>query len=668
MAPLLRSQSGAHRVEGADIPHGVVSGELKVQCIVLSDTTSTATQDLEKTLLSCIFGSRLQLIRITDPGRTPGSTIHGDGANRVAHGTTFELVTSRELDGGKTFWGGTTKIVHWVYVETKGSRPNGELPPIHNLEDLLGEYAHFGALTPRKAVARLELLTSPAAGDHIHELDPDDFEVIDEPLGQSGNEKADGCGFVPQDMLDRLNLDQGACSGIQVRILIPRLGLFKGVLACKPDITKIQLVPSMRKVPPSESSARHSVALLLITKQGIFPSKANVTIGRRLQASADSTAGVKPLKTPYEKPSLGKMLQPLWEGQGVPRDAIETYKREAIERYNAAFGVQQSVDDPQSHKHWNHANVVGLRDPTGQLPYGVYIPGLPPTLLPRGRRVFVTRYPCVKPEDGRLIPVIVERPDAMSPTDWAFLSGQKFGSLYFSTAGPESIPMACAKGDLDGDLYVICWDESIIEHLSRRPELLEPFVPPPVEPKPANKMQSDGWLGRAQDHLRDPATLQEGKEVGRYCTAWQKAVKAAGPGGVADADAIALGEAFAQTLERGKHGGVINLPSHLQGRLQGSKQRSAAVAGPTAAATCSKGGVEGSRPAASLDAPMPPPTPAHTERDSLSELNLKELRQIIDDEALPVRKNVGGVGRRTKENIIAEVRSARAVKLGSYDQ
>ena len=155
MAPLLRSQSGAHRVEGADIPHGVVSGELKVQCIVLSDTTSTATQDSEKTLLSCIFGSRLQFIRITDPGREPGSTIHGDGANRVPHGTTFELVTSRELDGGKTFWGGTTKIVHWV-VETKGSRPNGELPPIHNLEDLLGEYAHFSALTPRKAVARLE--------------------------------------------------------------------------------------------------------------------------------------------------------------------------------------------------------------------------------------------------------------------------------------------------------------------------------------------------------------------------------------------------------------------------------------------------------------------------------------------------------------------------------
>ena len=52
----------------------------------------------------------------------------------------------------------------------------------------------------------------------------------------------------------------------------------------------------------------------------------------------------------------------------------------------------------------------------------------------------------------------------------------------------------------------------------------------------------------------------------------------------------------------------------------------------------------------------------------MSELNLKELRQIIDDEALPVKKNVGGVGRRTKENIIAEVRSARAVKLGNYDQ
>jgi len=35
----------------------------------------------------------------------------------------------------------------------------------------------------------------------------------------------------------------------QVRVFIPSMGVFKGVLMRKPGITKIQLTPSMRKVP-----------------------------------------------------------------------------------------------------------------------------------------------------------------------------------------------------------------------------------------------------------------------------------------------------------------------------------------------------------------------------------------------------------------------------------
>ena len=138
--------------------------------------------------------------------------------------------------------------------------------------------------------------------------------------------------------------------------------------------------------------------------------------------------------------------------------------------------------------------------------------------------------------------------------------------------------MACAKGDLDGDLYIICWDATIVGHLSRRPALLERFVPPPAEAKPANDLPSDGWLGRVQDHIRDPEVLQEGKDIGRYYTAWQKEIQRAGKGGVADPDAIARGEAFAQALERGKHGGAISLPSHLEGCMRKSKRQSATCA------------------------------------------------------------------------------------------
>ena len=138
---------------------------------------------------------------------------------------------------------------------------------------------------------------------------------------------------------------------------------------------------------------------------------------------------------------------------------------------------------------------------------------------------------------------------------------------------------------------------------------------------------------------------------------------------MADPDAIARGEAFAQALERGKHGGAISLPSHLEGCMRKSKRQSATCAasamGQCDEVTASPAAVARSPPTVAAkteadhvgDCGRP-----HIARDSLSELNLNELRRIIDDEALPVKKNVGGVTRRTKEQIVADVRSARAAR------
>ena len=169
MPPILRSSQSpsVHRVEGADVPHDLVTGELKVQRTVLS--MSTSVKDDENTLLSWLFGSRVRVFtaNATD---VPDALICGTGANGLPHGTTYELVTSRERDDGNRFWGGTIKTIDWFYIETHGWRAKGEvqLTPLHDLEQKLGEYANFGALTPRKAAARLQLLTSPAAGEHIH--------------------------------------------------------------------------------------------------------------------------------------------------------------------------------------------------------------------------------------------------------------------------------------------------------------------------------------------------------------------------------------------------------------------------------------------------------------------------------------------------------------------
>ena len=63
----------------------------------------------------------------------------------------------------------------------------------------------------------------------------------------------------------------------QVRVFAPRLGVYKGVLATRRGIERIQLSPSMRKVGPSDAARPGSWATLLITKLGIFQAHTQCT-------------------------------------------------------------------------------------------------------------------------------------------------------------------------------------------------------------------------------------------------------------------------------------------------------------------------------------------------------------------------------------------------------
>jgi hypothetical protein len=69
---------------------------------------------------------------------------------------------------------------------------------------------------------------------------------------------------------------------IQILVISPRFGLFKGVFMRKYGITNTQVPSSMRKVGPSKSkeSFKSDEALLLIKKQGRHPTSYNKALGR----------------------------------------------------------------------------------------------------------------------------------------------------------------------------------------------------------------------------------------------------------------------------------------------------------------------------------------------------------------------------------------------------
>jgi len=200
-------------------------------------------------------------------------------------GHVYELISTKVMDdesGGSLFKMCTPRVLSMVYVQTAG--PGIETVNIHSL---LSRIADFGSLQPRKMVARLELFQSPAfAMDSTLQLS--DFQEIPEE-GQIG------CGFIGERLLKKLLVrhiktkknvsntvaDTTIC--IQVRIFVPSLGVFKGVLMKKEipaGSPQIQLPSSMRKIGPSRAKNPIKGAFLVINRAGLDPSDNNKSIGR----------------------------------------------------------------------------------------------------------------------------------------------------------------------------------------------------------------------------------------------------------------------------------------------------------------------------------------------------------------------------------------------------
>jgi len=154
---------------------------------------------------------------------------------------------------------------------------------------------------------------------------------------------------------------------IQVRIASPTLGVFKGILCKKLNISRIQLTASMRKVGPSTySSAGTDWAWVLVTCE--HPTTNNLQIGKWV-------TGGTPCKT-FKQKELSPMLKRLLRSLGVPAESVSRYARGHLRK---------------------EAWVAGVADPTYALPAGhVFISGLPAELIPcidGHYYIFMTRSP-----------------------------------------------------------------------------------------------------------------------------------------------------------------------------------------------------------------------------------------------------------------------------------
>ena len=510
------------------------------------------------TFLSYVIGKRLQINEI--PLNTKSDC---DCESFIEEsGSKFELLSVKiQSDTIRSFGGKSkAKVAQLAHVQVVGP----DMKSVQ-LKDWLCRLGDFSRLTPRKLVARLELLQSPAykfssgkkKGEYgIIPLELSTFREIEE----NGHV---GCGFICEELLFHIMGENATAKRticIQVRIFIPMMGIFKGMLMKKkiPSGSRILLPSSMKKVEASKHPDRdEKSAILLICQGGVDQSQNCHYIGRL--PSVNKYAKAKPPKS-FKPKELSKMIRRLFQAVGVPKEIIDEY-RVRSKRYNP---------DPKSSEIdcINHAFVRGVIDPTGLLPpCHVFLSGVKneETL---GKQLFVTRSPCIRASDGRLLKVVRSKPKSMDESSWNFLMDLPFGVIIFSKPkiGFKSTPELIANGDLDGDLYFCCWNKTILSHMSTDPihfQKLEMSKPSSVV---AN--EEIDWWEKGRERMMDINSCNCRNElISKLYKLSEEAADKNKEEFMRDPDAEDFAKAYNKALENGKHGTKIELPLHLHGQI-----------------------------------------------------------------------------------------------------
>jgi hypothetical protein len=152
------------------------------------------------------------------------------------------------------------------------------------------------------------------------------------------------------------------------------------------------------------------------------------------------------------------------------------------------------------------------------------------------------------------------------------LDNRCFGEICFGNGSPP-LPNLIAHGDLDGDLYFVLWDKSMVESVPMTDiKKLERTVGLSQKRKRDSRRRaairagenadSNGnWFDLMQDAIVDVAlSVRISKLIGIL---YNEAKAELESSDCVYEDYVAYGKAFKKALDLNKHGDAIELPEHL---------------------------------------------------------------------------------------------------------
>lgn len=437
------------------------------------------------------------------------------------------------------------------YIITSG----GDYKQKFDVKTELEKWGDCASVNTRKMMSRLELCISNCDRCRlsVNDFSADDFEIIEDNYH-------DECGFIPSKYFNKLQIQPGK-SALQIRLFCGDIGWAKGMLLRVNDnIDKIQITRDMIKVPASTREDRHKHVVMVISNT--YPS----TNCKELNKVMDPNDTFVSKKGRYEKQKYNKIINvkdtmvAIWKQFKVSQESIKHYHED----------TKHSIDNVK------HASVMGVVDPTGELPEGhIFITGnisngngTRVQFGHSGKKIFVARYPCLVERDTAMWPMVSKKPKNMRKDDWDLLCSMEFGLIIFSrpkSKGKLSMPQMLS-GDLDGDFYFICWEDRITKQINHREgiserikELMKKHRANKKKKKESSSLSNNttDWFRNVQELMADTNTRNDYKKM------VSSTYKLAETSNFNDKHALTFDAAYKQALDLHKHGGKVDLPTNV---------------------------------------------------------------------------------------------------------
>lgn len=404
-----------------------------------------------------------------------------------------------------------------------------------NLHLELEKLADFSMLKPEKVVARIKLLFTDAKKTGFIAQPRCIFTKPSSICGEIPERGNDGCGFFSKKLISELFDNEqmrtkfNKAVALQIRMVCPKFGIFKGMLMLKgsPSDYLVELPSSMKKVPPSKHRDFQDKAVILIKQT--FPSQTNIALEKFWKTPR--------LATKTDREAIQEGLS-----KGI-RTFLEKAFKVTESEWTSMFASSKKAETVQ------HANVVGVADPTEGIPPGtVYLSGF------RNIRyqnkpleiecLFVCRHPSVERANARRLPILTKKPRDMAQSQWSFLESLPFGVIVFGfDENMPAIPPQISSGDLDGDLYFVSWDQHLL-----RLDLMElncRRISKDASEEPSNLIELESnpnWLESAYQLMTDAARMEMyGQLMGKFHVLWNNSTD--------EIDAAEFGLAYMKSLD-----------------------------------------------------------------------------------------------------------------------